>query len=524
MYLADHARLTPNKTAMVTAGGDSVTYEELDVASNRCAQFLYSRGLRRGDNIAIFMENHIRFMDVIWAAYRSGLYVTAINRYSSADEVAYIAQDCKAKAIVTSIAREEVARELTGRLVDCPIRLMVDGVADGWQAYEAAVASHSAKPLADEWMGDLMSYSSGTTGRPKGILRPLPNQTPREVFAERQRSPRYEISADTVYLSPAPIYHAAPLAFVLNVQSHGGTVVMMEKFDAEAALRLIEKHRVTHSQWVPTMFVRMLKLAEETRGNFDLSSHRFAVHASAPCPIDVKRQMIDWWGPILYEYYAGTEGAGATAITSEEWLTHPGSVGRASIGILHICDDNGRELPVGEPGLIYFERDAPAFTYHNDEAKTRASRHPNRPNWAAMGDIGYVDAEGYLYLTDRKAFMIISGGVNIYPQAIEDALIMHPLVADVAVIGVPDPDMGEAVKAVIEPRPGVEPSDELAADLIAFVRGRVASYMVPRSIDFIQEMPRLPTGKLYKRVLRDRYWQTSISGPEVREEPREARR
>ena len=304
-----------------------------------------------------------------------------------------------------------------------------------------------------------------------------------------------------------PLYHAAPLAYVMSVQSFGGTVVMMERFDAEQALALIEKYRVTHSQWVPTMFVRMMKLPEEARARHDLSSHQVAIHAAAPCPVEVKRQMIEWWGPILYEYYAGTEGSGSTFITSEDWLEHPGSVGRAALGVLHICDENGAELPVGETGLVYFERETPTFEYHNDPGKTADARHPQHPNWNALGDVGYLDADGYLYLTDRKSFMIISGGVNIYPQAIEDLLVTHPKVADVAVFGIPHPEMGEAVKAVIEPAPGHAPSDELAEELLAYAKERLAHYMAPRSIDFIEEMPRLPTGKLYKRLLRDAYWQ-----------------
>ena len=508
MYLADHARLTPDKPAMISADtGRAVTFAELNERSNRLAQFLYAQGLRRGDHIAVLMENNLAFMEPVWAAFRSGLYVTTINRYLPADEAAYIASDCGAKALITSYAKRDTAAELLDLIPNCPIRLMVGGVIPGWASYEDAVASCSPEPLAQEWMGDSMLYSSGTTGRPKGILRPLPEITPAEGFETRQASNRYELSAQSVYLSPAPLYHAAPLAYVLTVQSFGGTVVMMERFDPEQALQLIEKHRVTHSQWVPTMFVRMLKLPPEVRTRYDLSSHKVAVHAAAPCPVEVKRQMIEWWGPILYEYYAGTEASGSTFITSEDWLKHPGSVGRAALGVLHICDEDGNELPVGETGLVYFEREAPTFEYHNDPAKTASARHPTHPNWNALGDVGYLDEDGYLYLTDRKAFMIISGGVNIYPQAIEDALVTHPKVADVAVFGVPDPEMGEAVKAVIEPAPGQAPSDDLAAELMTYARERLAHYMAPRSIDFIEEMPRLPTGKLYKRILRDAYWQ-----------------
>jgi fatty-acyl-CoA synthase len=446
-------------------------------------------------------------MEPVWAGFRSGLYVTTVNRYLPPDEAAYIVNDCGAKAIVTSYEKRETAAGLAELIPDCPIRLMIGGTIPGWESYEDALAGASPEPLAEEWIGDSMLYSSGTTGRPKGILRPLPQMTAAEGFAMRQMGNQYGYGPDTVYLSPAPLYHAAPLAFVLGVLSFGGTVVMMERFDAEQALQMIERYGVTHSQWVPTMFVRMLKLPEEARKAHDLSSLKIAVHAAAPCPVEVKRQMIEWWGPLLFEYYAGTEGSGATFITSEDWLKHPGSVGKAGVGILHICDENGNDLPPGEAGLIYFEREIATFEYHNDPAKTRAARHPQHENWNALGDVGYMDEDGYLYLTDRQAFMIISGGVNIYPQAIEDALITHPKVGDVAVFGVPDAEMGEAVKAVIEPAPGQEPTDELAAELLDYARSKLAHYMAPRSLDFIVEMPRLPTGKLYKRLLRDAYWQ-----------------
>jgi long-chain acyl-CoA synthetase len=507
MYIADQAQATPEKPAMIAAeSGETLTYRELDARSNQLAQLLHAKGLRRGDHIAILMENNLRYPEVAWAAFRSGLYLTAVNRYLPAEDAAYIVGDCGARAIVSSYDRRETAAQLAPLIPDCPIRLMTDGVIEGWASYEDAIAPYPARPLAPEWMGDVMLYSSGTTGRPKGILRPLPELTVAEGFAQRQAANRYGFSPDTVYLSPAPLYHAAPLGFVTNVLSFGGTVVMMAHFDAEAALRFIERYRVTHSQWVPTMFVRMLKLDPSQRAAYDLSSHEVAIHAAAPCPVDVKRQMIDWWGPIIHEYYAGTEGIGATIIDSHDWLAHPGSVGRTALGVLHICDDEGRELPPGEAGLIYFEREARSFAYHNDPAKTRGAQHPEHDNWMTLGDVGYLDADGYLYLTDRKAFMIISGGVNIYPQAIEDALILHPKVGDVAVFGVPDEEMGEAVKAVVEPAPGVAADEELAAELLAFARAQLAHYMAPRSVDFIDEMPRLPTGKLYKRLLKDRYW------------------
>jgi len=508
MYLADHARLTPEKPAVIMAeSGAVMTYAQLNDRSNQFAEYLYAQGLRRGDHIAILMENNIRFVELCWAALRSGLYFTTINRYLTPEEAAYIVRDCEAKVLVSSLAKAETASPLAALIATCPRRLMVDGAIPGWESYEAAIAAYPAEPIAEEFLGESMLYSSGTTGRPKGVLKPLPQVGPAEGGRlRRARLERYKMTPDMVYLSPAPLYHAAPIGYVLSTQFIGGTVVVMERFDAVAALRLIEQHRVTHSQWVPTMFVRMLKLPKEEREQFDLSSHQVAIHAAAPCPVEVKRQMIEWWGPVLYEYYAGTEGSGSTFIESEDWLAHPGSVGRAALGVLHICDEEGRELPPGEAGTVYFEREEIAFVYHNDPAKTRAAQHPDHPTWSALGDVGYVDADGYLYLTDRKAFMIISGGVNIYPQAIEDVLIAHPSVADVAVVGVPHAEMGEAVQAVVETAAGVAPSRALADELIAFARDRMAHYTVPRAIDFIEEMPRLPTGKLYKRGLRDEYW------------------
>jgi long-chain acyl-CoA synthetase len=507
MYLGDHAQRDPGKAALIHAAtGITISYRKLDARSNRLAHLFRSYGLQRGAHVALLMENNLRFIEVIWAALRAGLYITAINRYLTPEEAAYVVNDCDAEALVTSYAMRDTAGALAPLIPSCRLRLMADGVIEGWTGYEAATADLPSTHIADESLGDTMLYSSGTTGRPKGIKRPL---LPTPGFAEwrhRATMAAYGFSFDITYLSPAPLYHAAPLAYVLGVHFFGGTVVMMDSFDAAASLAHIERYQITHSQWVPTMFVRLLRLTPEEKSRYDLSSHRVAIHAAAPCPIEVKRQMIDWWGPVLHEYYAGTEGNGTTRIDSKSWLERPGSVGRAAVGILHICDDQGRELPSGEAGTIYFERDEMPFAYHKDPEKTRAAQHPQHPNWSALGDIGYVDTDGYLYLTDRKAFMIISGGVNIYPQIIEDALILHPQVADVAVFGVPNPEMGEEVKAVVELTPGQTPSPALASELIAFTRSRIAAYMVPRSVDFIDAMPRLPTGKLYKRILKDRYW------------------
>ncbi|RCW69451.1 acyl-CoA synthetase [Pseudorhodoferax soli] len=508
-YLGDFAALTPDKPAVIDAAtGERLSYRELDERSNRLAQLLYAQGLRRGDRIAVLMENHLRYFEVAWAAFRSGLLLTAVNRFLTAAEVAYIVQDSGARAVVSSNAMAEVAAELTDMMPLCERRLMVDGAIASWEPYEQAVTAMPSTRLAEEWVGGTLLYSSGTTGQPKGIVRAIPRT---RFTDDNTLDPRlammqhYGFDADTVYLSTAPLYHAAPLSYGTNLQFYGGTVVFMRKFDAQEALALIERYRITHSQWVPTMFIRLLKLPDAERQRHDLSSHRVAIHAAAPCPPEVKCRMIEWWGPIVQEYYGGSEGNGLTVLDSREALARPGSVGRAKVGVLRICDDDGNVLPAGQDGLIYFERETLPFRYHNDPGKTCAAQHPRHPTWTAIGDIGHLDADGYLYLTDRRFFMIISGGVNIYPQAIEDALALHPSVQDAAVIGVPDPEMGEAVKAVIEPAPGVAPTPALAEELIGFLRGKVARYMLPRSLDFIDVMPRLPTGKLYKRALRERY-------------------
>jgi acyl-CoA synthetase (AMP-forming)/AMP-acid ligase II len=384
-------------------------------------------------------------------------------------------------------------------------RLMVDEVAvEGFDRYEEAVAAFPTTKIDDESTGATMLYSSGTTGRPKGVLRPLADEKPWEGEARLAGlTAMYGFREDMVYLSPAPMYHAAPLAFSISAQRFGGTVVIMERFDPAAALQAIDRFRVTHSQWVPTMFVRLLRLPDDERLGPDLSTHEVAIHAAAPCPVTVKQQMIEWWGPILYEYYAGTEGNGSTSITSEEWLAHPGSVGRARAGAVHIIGEDGKEVPAGQEGGIYFSGGA-EYEYHNDPKKTEEARLPG--GLTTLGDVGYVDEEGWLYLTDRKAYMIISGGVNIYPREIEDVLIQHPAVADVAVFGVPNDDLGEEVKAVVQLLPSHEASDDVARELQTFVRGHLAGFKVPRTVDFIDELPRLPTGKLYKRVLRDPYW------------------
>ena len=507
MYPGQYAITTPDKPAAILAeSGTARSYAELNEQSNRLAQFWWQQGLRLGDHVAIFIENRLEYFDAMWAALRSGLHLTPVNRYLTTSEAAYIVNDCGARSVISS-AYLEAAHGLPDHAPQCETWLMAGGNAPGWQSYEDAVASSAAAPLVAEPRGSFMFYSSGTTGHPKGIKQTLAgdsiaDEDPLMVSFQ----PAFGYNHESVYLSPGPLYHAAPSVWCQWIQSYGGTTVVMERFDAADALRFIEQYKVTDSQWVPTMFTRMLKLPEAERQRHDLSTHRCVVHAAAPCPVEIKRQMIDWWGPILLEYYAGSEGNGMCFIDSENWLANPGSVGRAIWGTIHICDSDGSELPSGEIGIIYFAQDTQPFSYHNDADKTRQAQHPHNPTWTTLGDLGYVNEEGFLFLTDRKDFTIISGGVNIYPREIEDVLVLHPTVLDAAVFGIPDDEMGEKVKAVVELVQEVEESSELAEELVGYVREHLAHYKAPKSIDFTTKLPRLPTGKLYKRFLRDAYW------------------
>jgi long-chain acyl-CoA synthetase len=507
MFPGVHAVAAPDRPAIIMAGsGRTLTYAELEENSARLASALHALGLREGDVIALMSDNTPEAFEVFWAALRSGLYVTAINWHLAAAEVEYILADSGARALFVSAGVWELAAAVATDVPAISARYAFGGHVDGYGSYAGLLAAAGPR-LTDQPRGSEMLYSSGTTGRPKGIKphrQPIQVDEPGDaVTALLQHA--FKVTSDDVYLSPAPIYHAAPLKWSAAVHALGGTVVLMERFDAEAALAAIARYRVTVTQLVPTMFVRMLQLPERIRREQDISSLRLAVHAGAPCPPDVKDAMIDWWGTILVEYYGSTEGHGVSIITAQEAKTKRGSVGKAALGVVHICDDDGAELTAGEVGLVYFERDVAAFSYHNDPEKTADARHPAHETWSTVGDLGYLDDEGYLFLTDRKSFMIISGGVNIYPQEIENVLTMHPQIFDVAVIGVPDPEMGEQVKAVVQLRDGVEPSDELAADLISHVRDRVAHFKAPRSVDFVDELPRSATGKLVKRTLQARY-------------------
>jgi long-chain acyl-CoA synthetase len=507
MYPGRHAVEHPGKPAFIMAeGGETVSYGELEARANRLARLLRAHGLKRLDHFAIFMENNARYIESCCAGERTGLYYTCINSYLTGEEVAYIVGNCEARALITSVSRLEVAQAALANCPNVTLKIIVDGPAQGGFAnLDEAVAGLPGDPIDDESLGTPMLYSSGTTGRPKGILRPLPAQPPTQqlpLFDFLQKLWRYR--EGMIYLSPAPLYHSAPQAAVCLAIRHGATVIVMEHFDPERYLQLVERHRVTHSQLVPTMFSRMLKLPEATRKRYDLSSLEIAVHAAAPCPVQVKEQMIEWWGPIIHEYYGATEGMGFTACDTAEWLAHRGTVGRVLLGDLHVLDDAMNPVPKGQPGTLWFKSGTP-FVYFNDPERTAQTRSADG-SMATVGDVGYVDADNFLYLTDRATFMIICGGMNVYPQECENLLITHPKVMDAAVFGVPNEDLGEEVKAVVQAAPGHMPGPDLEAELIAFCRQHLASIKCPRSIDFEAELPRLPTGKLYKRLLRDRYW------------------
>ena len=511
MYPGHWAKIQGNKPALINSEtGETITYQELDDRSNRLAQLMYSKGLRRGDHIALFMENDLRYFEIIWAALRSGLYFTPVNRFLTADEAAYIINDCEAQVLISSFLLKDTAQALLPLLERKNISLlMTDKPVGGYLSYEIEVAKFEAKPLSEQPLGAYMIYSSGSTGRPKGIMHHMMNKNVDEYpkKALLNFTELWHFDEHSVYLSSAPNYHSFPVLFTIQTHRLGGTVVMMPKFDAEKALKAIEQYKVTHSQWVPTMFHRVLKLPNENRLSYNLSSLKFAIHGAAPCPNHIKQAMIDWWGPILYEFYGASEGTGQTHITSEEWLKKPGSVGKAFIGVLHICDDDGNELPTGESGQVYFELPKLSFVYKGNKEKMKSAVHPFHDNWACVGDVGYLDEDGYLFLNDRSTFMIISGGVNIYPQEIEDALLMHPKVADVAVFGIPNEEFGEEVKAVVQLDNNKEASDAMAKELLEFCRKQIAHYKCPKSIDFMEQLPRLDTGKLYKKPLKDKYWE-----------------
>ncbi|MFM6931951.1 MAG: AMP-binding protein [Novosphingobium sp.] len=510
---SSHARSKPDHAALVLADtGEVLTYRELDEQSNRFAHVLRAHGLRPGDRIGVMMRNSLLMPVVYWGATRCGVFVTMLSTHLKPEEAAYILGDSASKLLVLSASVGATPRALAGEA-----RGTIPGVAailfadddepiPGATSLGEAMADQPSTPVPDEISGFHMLYSSGTTGRPKGIAVPFTPGPIDEFNPSEGRPDMYRPFDPLVAWNAGPLYHAAPLSGMVITQRLGGTFVTLRKFDAEATLKAIDQWKVNHAQFVPTMFVRLLALPDEVRAKYDHSSLRLAIHAAAPCPVEIKRRMIDWWGNCIFEYYSSTEGVGATAITAEEWLKKPGSVGRSSMGPIHICDDDGRELPPGEPGVIWFE--APAgrtINYLNDPEKARRSTHPQHANWFTVGDIGRLDEDGYLFLTDRKDFMIISGGVNIYPQAIEDCLIVHPKVLDAAVIGVPDAEYGERVKAVVQPKVWADAGPELEAELRDWCAARISAVTCPRSYDFVEELPRIPSGKLAKHELRKVY-------------------
>ncbi len=505
MQIREHAEAHPDKPAVILhPSGTVVTFGELEARANRLAHRFRDAGLREGDTVAILMENNEHIHAVMWAARRSGLYYVPINTHLTPAEAAYIIDNSNAKAIIGSAALSETCKQLRDHLPGGLPRLpmMADGDLPGWERYPECVAGQPETPIGDEREGDLLQYSSGTTGRPKGIKRELPHVPPAEAPGMMSALVGFWMTPDSVYLSPAPLYHTAPSVWSMSTQAGGITTVVMEKFDPEGTLDAIQRHRVTHGQFVPAMFTRMLKLPQGVRDSYDLSSLRRVMHAAAPCPVEIKKQMIDWWGPIVDEYYASSEAIGSTLISAEDWLAHPGSVGKPMQCQIHILGEDGSELPPGEPGEIYFEGGF-AFEYLNDPTKTAASRDEH--GWATVGDIGYLDDGGYLYLTDRRHHMIISGGVNIYPQEAENLLVTHPKVLDAAVFGVPDDEMGQRVVAAVQSVDPADATDRFADELTAWLRERLAHYKCPRKIAFEAQLPRTDTGKLYKNGLIEKY-------------------
>ncbi|MBV9639427.1 MAG: acyl-CoA synthetase [Mycobacteriaceae bacterium] len=508
MNFVDHAISSARCPALILADGDTISYGELYASSQRVAAVLCEAGLRRGDGVALVLPNRREFLEITWGCQLSGLYYTAVNTHFTPDEVGYVIDDSDARAVFIDVSMAELGQRILQGNDGVDVHIEVGGSSPGWRSYVDALASAGDAPPASD--GSEMLYSSGTTGRPKAVRRPLPTDGDgswAQKVLQYSLTQRYGMTASSVYLSPAPLYHAAGVNFTMAVHRVGAASILMPRFDAEAALRLIETHHVTHAQFVPTMFVRMLKLPVPVRRKYDVSSLRCVIHAAAPCPVDVKHRMMNWFGPIIHEYYGGTEGFAGTVIGPQEWLAHPGSVGKP-FSPVHVLSDDGTELPVGESGELYFEG-GPAFEYFKDPDKTASVS--NERGWRSLGDVGYVDEDGYLYLTDRSTFMVVSGGVNIYPQEAENVLVMHPKLVDAAVFGVPNDEFGEEVKAVVQPVDGVPAGPALQAELIEYCRAHLAAYKCPRTVEFDPQLPRDPNGKLYKRRIRERYWRGRMS-------------
>ncbi len=508
MVLALHARVAPERPAIISEFG-SRSFGELNAASNRLVRALRAAGLGSGDGVAILISNRPEFVEALAAGQRAGFRVTPINWHLTGSEVRYIVDNCEAKAFLADHRFAAAACAAADGQTRLRLRLAVRGEIDGFVPYEDAVSEHSGDDIDDPTLGLPMLYTSGTTGHPKGVYRK--ESSPPHMMEVLRETAAFRPGEDMAMVT-GPLYHAAPLALNLSFPlANGVGVVLMDRWSEEEALRLIDRHRVTHSHLVPTMFHRLLQLPDEVKQRYDLSSLRWAIHGAAPCPVEVKRRTIEWLGPVIYEYYAATEGGGVF-ITSEEWLKKPGSVGRAVEGVVvEVHDEEHNKLPRGEVGTIYFEApETGRFEYFKDTEKTSSVYYDGH---YTMGDHGYVDEDGYIVLTCLNGEQIISGGVNIYPAEIDAVLLTHPAVLDVATIGVPDEEWGEAVRAVVQLADGALPSEDLAAELIEHCRADLARYKCPRAVDFVDDLPRLPTGKILRRLVREPYWaeqETSI--------------
>lgn len=504
-----HLPANANKPAVVIADtGEVLTYGQMMRHADRCANLFASLGCQNGDTVALLSENNGTYAELCWAAKNSGLCYVCVSSQLNVEGATFIVENSDAKLLIASLMYSELAREIAQRLQGRVRVLVFGGAADISESYERLRDAQPEIRIQNARRGASMLYSSGTTGRPKGVRTPLSDVPPTTPpLRHRLLVDMFGFAADSVFINPGPFYHAAPLRMMMSLHRAGGTVIGFKKFDAEAVLRAIERYRATHGFFVPTMFTRMLRLPDSVRESIDITSMRCAIHGAAPCATHTKEAMMAWWGPVIYELYGGTEGCGHTFISPKEWLRKKGSVGKAAQGCtIRIVDEHHRSLPPNQIGLIYMSNGR-RFDYYKDAAKTAAAH--DEDGMATMGDIGYLDEDGYLFLTDRQANMIISGGVNIYPQEAEIVLSTHPEIADVAVIGVPHPEYGEEVKAVVQLRGRVDDPAALAADIIAYCRDRLSHYKCPRSVDFVAELPRNEAGKLLKRVVKERYWQST---------------
>jgi long-chain acyl-CoA synthetase len=502
MTIAYHAQQQPHVPALITPFGDR-TFAELNQRANQLVRALRDAGIGAGDSIAVVIRNRPEFVEALVAADRSGIRFTPINYHLKGEEIGYIVDNCEAKAFIAEASLGETPTEALRGAPNVRLALSIGGEIEGFQSYDAVIDRFSGADIEDPSLGARMLYTSGTTGRPKGVYR----ETREPTKPEWEGSLANYRPGQDVNLCTGPAYHAAPLLInVITPLVSGATVVMMERWDAEETLRLTQQHRVTHTHMVATMFHRLLQLPEETRGKYDTSSMRLIIHGAAPCPVHVKRSMIEWFGPIVWEYYAATEGGGGFIVGSEEWLKKPGTVGRPGPEFDNrILDDDGNEVPTGTVGTIYMRAPAQGrFQYFKDDKKTASSY---RGEHFTLGDMGYFDEDGYLFLTGRSAELIISGGVNIYPQEVDNELLKHPAVLDVCTIGAPNDEWGEEVKSVVQLRPGFEPSEQLSQELLAWARERLAHFKCPRTIDYSTDLPRLPSGKIQRRTVREPYWQ-----------------